>query len=329
MKYRLGLIGLKGHQYVVLNKIPHMDNVELVALAEDNIDQEKMSKMTGFTENTGYYTDYKEMLEKEDINIGVVCNINFEHADVLKSLAERKINIVSEKPLVTTLKDLDKIKKLIEKNKVKLCMLMTMRDTPAFRAAAQAVAEGHIGEVAHVSGQKSYRWGNRAEYTKIRDKWGGIIPFIGIHAIDFMRWISKREFVEVMAYHSNLKFSDRGEMEDSACAIFRLDNGGTASMRIDYLRPAAAPSHGDDRIRVIGDKGQIEIIGEGAKAVLITSEKGPRELPLLPKTNLFENFIDVLEGKEDPIITTEEAFSLTKIALIAQESADTGKIMKY
>ena len=89
---------------------------------------------------------------------------------------------------------------------------------------------------------------------KSRATFSGAIPFVGIHMFDLMRWISGREFVKVAAFHSNVTQPQIREMHDNASAVFLLDNGGTATLRVDYLRPKAAPTHGDDRLRLAGGK---------------------------------------------------------------------------
>ena len=38
-----------------------------------------------------------------------------------------------------------------------------------------------------------------------------------------------------------------------------MDNGGSATMHLDYLRPLTASGHGDDRLRVSGTRGIVDI----------------------------------------------------------------------
>ena len=81
-------------------------------------------------------------------------------------------------------------------------------------------------------------------------------------------------------------------------------------MNLDYYRPAGAPSHGDDRIRLAGTEGVLEV--SGGKVTLITAEETqvwePKEAP-----ELLEEF---LAGGG---IEAQEIFYLTKVALVAKE----------
>ena len=153
-------------------------------------------------------------------------------------------------------------------------MMITMRTQPNYLAMREAVAQGLIGEITQLGGQKSYRLGERPEWVKHRETFSGIIPYVGIHIMDLARWISGREFVEVMAYASNVSHPEIGDMEDNGCVLAKLDNGASAAFRLDYCRPAAAPTHGDDRLRLAGHLGVIESIAE--KVTLITHEAGPQ-----------------------------------------------------
>jgi len=49
--------------------------------------------------------------------------------------------------------------------------------------------------------------------------------------------------------------------EDHAGLLLRLANGGTATCHLDFLRPEAAPTHGDDGLRIAGSEGVLEVWG--------------------------------------------------------------------
>ena len=65
----------------------------------------------------------------------------------------------------------------------------------------------------------------------------------------------------------------------------------------DYLRPDQAPTHGDDRLRVIGSKGVLETRDLNSRVELITHEQGPRDLPTPETVPLFADFIGCLRGQ--------------------------------
>ncbi len=107
--------------------------------------------------------------------------------------------------------------------------------------------------------------------------------------------------------------------------LFDLANGGTAFVNADYLRPAGAKSHGDDRLRIAGTTGVIEVIGNQNRVVLI-DEKGERDLPVEgAEGSIFASFVRHLAAGTPHPISTLESFRLTEIALKARQAADTGR----
>ena len=96
-----------------------------------------------------------------------------------------------------------------------------------------------------------------------------------------------------------------------------------ASVSADVLRPAAAPSHGDDRLRLVGSRGILEV--RGGQVIVIDGE-GERRLELVQtETELFEELALEVMGQGTCRVRPEDAFLATRAALAARESADTGK----
>ena len=73
-----------------------------------------------------------------------------------------------------------------------------------FQAAREAVQQGAIGEPILISSQKSYKYGaKRPWFYKERRTYGGTIPWVGIHALDYMKWVSGQKYTYVAAYEGN------------------------------------------------------------------------------------------------------------------------------
>ena len=70
-------------------------------------------------------------------------------------------------------------------------------------------------------------------------------------------------------------------MENTTATLFRLDNRGTAALRMDYLRPETAPTHGDDRLRLAGTRGVLEYQA-ATGLTLVTAKEKPRVITDLP-----------------------------------------------
>ena len=217
-----------------------------------------------------------------------------------------------------------------EKAGIKLSMLLTMRYEAPYRAVRNAIASGVIGEVVMVTAQKSYRLGDRPPWQKSRQTFSGIIPFIGIHALDLIRWTTGREFVQVMAYHGNIGHSAYGDMEDHGQVLALLDNGGSATARMDYCRPAKAPTHGDDRLRVAGSQGVIETgnILDSARGgpLLLTAVEESQILKVPPVDDQpLTDFVRWVRTGQPCAVPPEDCYRMTEVVLRAREAAHTGR----
>ena len=137
-------------------------------------------------------------------------------------------------------------------------MLLDMRYYPQYRALRYIALSGKIGEVAQMSAQKSYIAGQREAWYKNRETYGSTILWIGIHMIDLMRFTTGRNFTHASSFMGHVGFPESGSMETTTASAFRLDNGGTAALHMDYYRPETAATHGDDRLRLAGTEGVAE-----------------------------------------------------------------------
>jgi len=146
-------------------------------------------------------------------------------------------------------------------------------------------------------------------------------------ATHLMRWISGREFTSAAAFHSNVGVPEIGEMENNSAVIFKLDNRGTASLRMDYLRPATAPSHGDDHLRIVGTKGVLEY--QQGELTLITDTQRPAKVDDLTRVKpLFIDFLESVYGGKPHLIFPADIFRVSEIVLKARDAADANKVVR-
>ena len=321
----VGIIGLRGHQVIILDGIAQGAGLRLAAVAEEDAALfDATRKHPAFTAATRLYADYREMLDREDLQVAGVCGTDDVRAGIACECARRGLHLMTEKPLANDLGGLARVREAVARAGVRLTIMISMRYAPQFIAIREAVAEGLVGEVCQISAQKSYRLGRRPEWMMDRRTFSGIIPFIGIHAIDLMRWTSGREFTEVMAYQANVAHPEIRDLEDCASVLLKLDNGGSATAHLDYCRPDAAPTHGDDRLRIAGSRGVVEVIGDRAP-VLVTADRPERELPLTKEKNHFLDFVEAVARGTDCLAPEADCYRATEICLKARESARTGK----
>ncbi len=327
MALNVGLIGLKGHQGTILNGVQQMADARLAAVCDD--DETNLEAVPGWPssdEETLTFTDPREMLDAVELDVVGICGTDAERAPTILAACERGIHVIAEKPLAMTLDELSRVREAVDQSGIQLSMLLTMRFEPPYLTMRRLLAEGAIGEVCLATMQKSYRLGNRPQWQRSRETFAGIIPFIGIHALDLIRWVTGREFVQGAAWCSNVGHPDMRDLEDNASVAVRLDNGGSATARMDYCRPAAAPTHGDDRLRVAGSNGVLEYINNLGELTLITNDEEPRVIDLDERLDQFADFAGSIRGGGACWVPAEDCFRMTEITLRLRDDANTGRV---
>jgi predicted dehydrogenase len=341
---RVGMIGTSGHTELVLGAIPKIRGARLVAYALG--DAERLSESLGetreavpgsrdfetikqhqsFLPETRVYKSYQEMFAKERLDVAGTCLPFTLNVFASMAAAEKGIHVMSEKPLATELEHLTQLERVLDRTGIQISAMLDMRLEPGIRTIRDAISRGLIGEPILATAQKSYKFGDsRPWFYKQRETYGGTIPWIGIHALDYIIYTTGLGITQAAAMQSNKSLSDYPGTEDNVGILLKLSNGGTAVVTLDYLRPAPAASHGDDRLRVIGSKGVVEM--RGGKVELLTHDNPATELALLAEGSIFADFVAYLRGQSSPALLPGEAIAATRICLLARQAADERRII--
>jgi len=321
------IIGASGHFEYALQAMPHLDMDRFVGFAPGSADEEVRAAYQEYFEAAGttYYDDYLQMLEKEKPEVVVVNPHYYLNGPIAIACMERGIHCFVEKPICFNLEELEKIEKLHSEKGVQITAMMYYRYQPAFHAALQAVEEGRIGTPLLITAQKSYKMGIKPAWTHSREKFGGIIRWVGAHAIDLLYLLTQGKIAAVTAETSLEGNCGFGEVEASALCSYTLDNGGSATLNLDYLRPESAPTHGDDRLKVVGDNGVVEVYDEKA---FLTNDNGESELPLSAEVSIYADFIGQITMGKACRISISDALGVAKLCIQTQKAADLKKTIK-
>ena len=327
-RLRVAILGLDGHTAEIIDQAQRLPDIEIVAVSD--ADPKALAKFMTKPQlaKAKRYPDARQMLDHEKVDLVAICNNNGERAAAILDCISRKLDVIAEKPFALNTADLNTIKAAVAAGHTNLGMLLPMRFDPEYLALRQIVNEGLIGEVAQIAAQKSYKAGVRPPWYLKRATHGGTFAWIGIHMIDLMRYTSGREFKEVTSMQSHIGFPDLGEMENVTMSTFKLDNGGLASLRMDYLRTESAATHGDDRLRLAGTKGIAEYQASTG-VTLMTSSQKPHVIESLPRQqSVFLDFLESAYNGKPASLTLADMYRVTEITIAAQQAADQGSLVK-
>ena len=115
---RVGIIGIGAISTVHINALKSCGE-DIVALCD--IQTEKCVQANEKYELTAnVYADYKEMLDKENLDAIHVCTPHYLHAEMICEGLKRNVNVLSEKPVAISEAQLDAIEEAVKNSSAQL-----------------------------------------------------------------------------------------------------------------------------------------------------------------------------------------------------------------
>ena len=325
---KIVIIGGTGHIGYALNGISASDNrLKLCAFASAASDDMSAATAEMLKSKFGAesFDDWRQMLSKVKPDVAVIATRFDLNGVISLECLKLGINCFTEKTIANSMELLSRIEDAAHKNNAQIIGMHGMRYTPEFFAAYEAVQSGVIGDIVMLYGRKSYRFGNdRPDFYRKRENYGGTIPWVAVHALDWFHWLAGLPD-EVYAAHTVKGNKGYGDCESATVVSVRFGNGIVGTVSADFLRPEKAESHGDDQLRIAGTNGIVEVAH--GKAILTTNSEPPRELDLKPEGDFFGDFCSSLQGEGGCLLTMNDTFQVSRLALAALQSADSHKIV--
>ena len=332
---KIGLIGCgrisKNHLDAV-SQIPEAEFVAVCDLVEE--------KMQAVAENYGIkniYTNYQEMLEKENLNLVSICTPSGLHPQMGIEVANHKINVLTEKPMATNIESADALIRACDQNKVKLFVVKQNRLNATMQLLKRAIDKGRFGRI--YLAESNVFWQRPQSYYDA-EKWRGTWEFDGgafmnqaSHYVDALYWLLGN-VDSVMAYTATM--ARRIEAEDTGCAILHFRNGIIATINVTML---TYPKNFEGSITIIGEKGTVKIGGVAVNKIekwefedyddddRIAQDANyqPPNVYGFGHNPYYRNVIDVLLGKDVPSTDGRDGRKSVEIIQAIYRSAKTGK----
>ncbi|MBQ7120538.1 MAG: Gfo/Idh/MocA family oxidoreductase [Oscillospiraceae bacterium] len=218
----IGLIGCGKISAGQIAAIDTIENAKIVAacdLSEENL--------KAVTEKTGAraYTDYKELLTKEKIDLVIISLPHFLHGEATCFAAEKGIDVFLEKPMGISVADCKNMIEVCRENNVMLWVGHAHCFNPAYMRAKELIDSGKLGSPISFSETR-----NMDYFAASRPRWflkkelsgGGIMINLGAHCLDKMKFFSGSEIADI---HGQVHIREGYDVEDSVQAFVRMKNG--------------------------------------------------------------------------------------------------------
>lgn len=342
-KLRYGCIGAGGiARKKHLSNYAKQPDVELVAVCDSVLPAaEALARDFGIDQ---VYSDYREMLDRESLDIISVCTPNFLHREITCYALEHGVNVHCEKPLAMDQQEALEIWQTAERTGKKVMLGLNKRYLPETLLVHEMMKEDFFGEIYHArcgwrrnSGIPGIgRW-----FTNQKLSGGGVMIDLGVHYLDLA--MSYLDYPDVLTVSGSAyqKFGKGGDtrirkgyrsdpegvfdVEDMAVGIIRTASGATVDFEFSWASNVEKEMR---YIELMGTKGGM--IMENDDLRLFSHKAGTCfvEKPDMNTLNFeiseFAHFIQCIRTNTEPITNAWEGYKIMKIIDAFYASAKTG-----
>ena len=249
-----------------------------------------------------WYTDAQELIDDPDVNAIYIATPPSSHATFAIMAMKAGKPVYVEKPLASTYEDCARINRISEETKVPCFVAYYRRYLPYFQKVKSIVKNGTIGNVMNVqihfavpprdldySHPENLPWRLQPDIAG-----GGYFYDLAPHQLDLLQ-----EMFGVIV-EANGICANRAhlyDVEDSVSACFRFENGLPGSGSWCFVAHESAK---EDRIEIVGDKGQVSFSVFNYDPIRLHTSDGTESLmvpnPPYVQYPLIKNVIEHLQG---------------------------------
>lgn len=322
-------------------------HVELIDASPDCVlagiaDPSPAAKEFAQRRNTSWHADHRALLAQEKPDGFIIASPNALHLQMALDCAEAGVPALIEKPVTDTVAAAQRLCAAIRRSGVPMLVGHHRRHNPIIKAARETVATGRLGQLTAVVGLWLLK--KPDDYFGVtwrREQGGGPLLINLIHDIDNLRFICG-EITEVQALTSNMV---RGfAVEDTAALLLRFANGALGTVTVSDATPApwswelasgensAYPKQHQPCYIFSGTQGSLSIPNmelwsyaqqPGWHTPL--SRQTIASAALDPLAEQLRHFCAVIAGREQPLISAEDAMGTLAVVEAVSEAARTSQ----
>lgn len=285
-------------------------------------------------------TDYRQLLERKDVDAVVVGIPNDLHRQVVVAAAEAGKHVILEKPIAHTLSDADAMIAACREHKIKLMYAETICFSPKYARAKQLADENAIGKLYMIKQGEKHSGPHSDWFYDVNRSGGGAIMDMGCHGIEWARWMyGKPKPKSILAHCQRVYHTGRTRGEDNSVTILEFEAGQIAVIENSWAKQGGM----DDRVELYGSEGVIycdllhgssmeTYSGKGyGYAVEKAGDTKGWTFTVFEEAHIYgfphemRHFIRCILNNETPMETGEDGRATLEIIYAAYESAGSGR----
>lgn len=322
----IAFAGLRhSHIFVLYEMAKNNPHYNIVGAFESDENAIAQAEQNGIFIN---YKSFESLLLDSEVDIVALGGCFGDRGKMAIDALKAGKHVIADKPLCTSLSELDEIECLAKQKGLFVSCMFTMRFESKIRAVKELYNQGALGEINNIcfGGQHPLQYGRRPDWYYEDGKHGGTINDIAIHAVDAIKFMFGIEIESVNAARCWNRFADcEPDFKDSAQFMAVADNGAGILGDVSYAIPDGVefslPYYW--QFYVWGTKGVIRFsLNEKNAQYYLSGDAKPKALTEFEITeDYLTDFYNMVCGKSDVILTPEEVFSSTRKTLEIQKSS--------
>lgn len=340
-KVRVGVIGVGNiAQTAIMPAYFKQPDMEIMAVCD--IKGERAEEVARKHNIPHVYTDFNEMVKRDDIDAVSVCTWNNSHAPATIAALEAGKHVLCEKPPAMSVAEAEAMRDAAKRSGKVLMYGLVQRFRSEVTVLRDMMAAGKFGDIYFGKATILRRRGTPLGwFTDPAKAGGGPVIDIGVHVIDLTRYlmgspkpvrVSAAVFDKLGDYKTKMvsrwKALDTDNLvfgvEDLAGGVIHFDNGAALIFDVSWAANVKAiPFHS----QVVGTKAGASV----EPFEIYTEDEGylTDVRPVIEKGNAFEaevrHFLDCVKTGATPITNADEGVEIQKILNGIYESARLGK----
>ncbi len=280
------------------------------------------------------YSDYRAMLQQEALDAVSVAVPTRFHGDVARSVIERGLDLIIEKPLSSSVQEREEIVALAHRANVKLTVGHVERCNPAIIELKSQLDQGRLGTIYRIHASRV------GPFTaRIRDV--GVAMDLATHDLDIMLHLTGSK---VERAYAEIREGVSTEHEDLFTGLLRFTNGTVGTVDVNWLSPRK-----ERCLSVLGERGMFKLDYQGQTLDFYPTHPGLGTMGLLmqnpeeggiakeslhvtrcePLKRELEAFLDMVSNGVMPSVSGEEALAVVKLAQTLVEAGRTGEVVDF
>ena len=324
---RVGVIGVGNMGRNHVRVYSEIEEAELIAIADPKEEARSISRRFGCR----YYPSYTEMLDKEKLDGVSIAAPTSLHSEIAVECITREVNVLIEKPITDDVEKAGEIVKLAEKKGVVLTVGHVERHNPAVKKLRELLNKDVFGKLTTIIAR-------RVGVFPPQIKDANVYIDLAVHDIDIFNYLFSSLPDRVFSKASRVLSS----REDQA--VILLEYGDTTCInQVNWITPVKIRN-----LAITGEKGyaELDFINQELKvyeSIISRSYDSFGDFVIKFGTPRIKNvevekaeplklelldFIECIDTGKKPVVSGEDGINALKIALIAQKSAELGKIIE-